>query len=116
MNLRLVLGGTVGVAVLVIGVGVASLGAKPQVNTARHEVTMRGNSFRPRSLSIELGDTVEWVNRDIVRHNAVRADVFDTGELRGGERYVWVPTDTGSVRYECTIHERMRGVVHVRGK
>jgi plastocyanin len=48
-----------------------------------------------------------------VRHNAVRRELFETGDLRAGESFAWVPSDTGSFRYQCTIHTRMRGVVRV---
>lgn len=74
---------------------------------------MRGNSFSPRELRIALGDTVVWVNGDIVRHNAVRAELFNSGDLRSGERFAWVPADTGVVRYQCTIHSMMRGEIRV---
>jgi plastocyanin len=79
----------------------------------RHEVMMRGNSFTPRELTISVGDTVVWKNGDIVRHNAVRAELFDTQELRGGESYSWVAADTGRYSYRCTIHQRMRGSLTV---
>lgn len=79
----------------------------------RHEIRMRGNSYSPRRLEVAVGDTVVWINGDIVRHDAVRDGLFDTGELKAGERYSWVPADTGTIRYECTIHERMRGVLTV---
>ena len=80
---------------------------------ARHEVRMRSVAFAPRALTIRLGDTVLFRNTDVVRHNAVRREVFDTGELGSGEIYSWVPADTGSFRYQCTIHTRMRGEVRV---
>jgi plastocyanin len=79
----------------------------------KHEVQMRAVSFAPRELTIHLGDTVLFKNADIVRHNATRRDVFETGDLRTGESYSWVPADTGSFRYQCTIHSRMRGEVKV---
>lgn len=85
-------------------------GAQPR----RVEIRMRGNSFSPRTATLTLGDTVEWVNTDIVRHDAVREELFDSGELRRQERFAWVPTDTGTVRYQCTIHSRMRGTLRVR--
>lgn len=88
--------------------------ASEQATSAgRHEIRMRGNSFVPRSRTVALGDTVIWVNSDIVRHNVVRAELFDSGDLRSGERFEWVPADTGTVRYQCTIHQRMRGTVRV---
>lgn len=75
---------------------------------------MRSVSFAPRELSIRLGDTVLFKNSDIVRHNATRQEVFATGDLRSGQSYSWVPADTGTYRYQCTIHSRMRGEVRVR--
>jgi plastocyanin len=95
-----------------------AMGAGPwwptqQRTPQRREIQMRGNSFAPREVRVAVGDTVVWVNGDIVRHNAVQPALFDSGELRSGERFAWVPVDTGTVRYQCTIHSRMRGVVRV---
>lgn len=80
----------------------------------RREIRMRGNSFAPRDVRVAVGDTVVWVNGDIVRHNAVRPNLFDSGELKAGERFAWIPEDTGTVQYRCTIHSRMRGTIVVR--
>lgn len=92
----------------------ALVGAAHAVKGPRqHEIRMRSNSFSPRTLVIGVGDTVVWINRDIVRHNAVRDSLFDSGELRGGERYAWVASDTGEIAYRCTIHSRMRGSIRV---
>lgn len=80
----------------------------------RREIRMRGNSFAPHEVRVAVGDTVEWLNGDIVRHNAVSPERFDSGDLKGGERFAWVPADTGVVEYRCTIHARMRGTIRVR--
>ncbi len=74
---------------------------------------MKAISFMPRELAVHIGDTVEFKNADVVRHNAVRRELFDSGELRPGEAFVWVPSDTGEYRYQCTIHPRMRGMIRV---
>jgi plastocyanin len=79
-----------------------------------HEIVMRSVSFGPREVTVAVGDTVVWRNADIVRHNAVRRELFDTGELQPGEKYAWVPADTGTYRYQCTIHQRMRGRLNVK--
>jgi plastocyanin len=94
---------------LACGAGAAAV-ASPGT---KHEIAMRGNSFTPRELTITVGDTVVWKNVDIVRHNAVRPDLFDSKELRGGESYSWVAADTGHYNYRCTIHQRMRGTLTV---
>lgn len=97
---------------LLLGVaGVASAGVR---GVRRMEITMRGNAFRPRQVNVAVGDTVVWINRDIVRHNAVAPGRLDSGELRGGERYAWVAADTGRLEYRCTVHQNMRGVVRVQ--
>ena len=95
---------------------VACGAAAAAIDTTRHEVSMRGNSFGPRRLEVTLGDTVTWINKDIVRHDAVKPGLFDSGELLGGESYSWSPSDTGVVQYRCTIHQRMRGEIRVTGK
>lgn len=90
--------------------------ARPTRGPRQHEIRMRSNSFAPRTLVVSVGDTVVWTNRDIVRHNAVRDSLFDSGELRSGDRYSWVPSDTGEIAYRCTIHSRMRGTIRVLSK
>jgi plastocyanin len=99
-----------------LGLVAAAAGVATQPAGRRVEIRMRGNSFAPRTPTVTVGDTVEWVNTDIVRHNAVRDSLFDSGELRRGERFAWVPTDTGTIRYQCTIHSRMRGTLRVRAR
>jgi plastocyanin len=105
-----------GIAAALLALGTltcANSKAAPVPGITRHEIRMRSNSFAPRDLAVTLGDTVTWRNTDIVRHNARRREAFDTGELKGGESYSWVPADTGMYAYRCTIHQRMRGRVTV---
>lgn len=104
---------TFAVAVSVLALVVACGATVAARDTSRLEITMRGNSFGPRRAEVHVGDTVVWVNRDIVRHDAVKPGLFDTGELRGGESAQWIPADTGVVQYRCTIHQRMRGEIQV---
>lgn len=82
----------------------------------RVEITMRGNAFGPRRAEVTVGDSVVWINRDIVRHDATARERFDSGDIRAGERFVWVPQDTGLIEYRCTIHQRMRGQLRVVAK
>lgn len=96
--------------VAVLGVSlVAARAAVPSAGPRRHEVRMRSVSFSPAELRVAPGDTVVWRNTDIVRHDAVRPGLFDTGELQSGDSARWVAADTGTFTYRCTIHARMRG-------
>lgn len=102
---------------LALGCGLGAAGRPKDLGEPqRREVQMRSVSFSPSELHLAIGDTVVWKNIDVVRHNAVRPGVFDTGELRSGESHTWVPTDTGTIAYRCTIHARMRGKLVVRAR
>ncbi len=98
------------------GVTCASREVQPPAAGTRHEVQMRAVAFAPRELTVHLGDTISWKNVDIVRHNALRPNTFDTGELKPGESHNWTPADTGTYAYRCTIHQRMRGRITVVSK
>lgn len=107
-------GAIVVLCVAALGAAVGTVRGRPRASAVRHEIQMRAISFTPEELVVAVGDTVEWRNADIVRHNAVRLDQFETGDLRPGERGSWVPADTGTFSYRCTIHARMRGKIVVR--
>ena len=107
-------GAIVVMCLVALGAAVSTARGRPRAGAVRHEVQMRAISFTPAELAVAVGDTVEWRNADIVRHNAVRLDLFETGDLRPGERGSWVPADTGTFSYRCTIHARMRGKIVVR--
>ncbi len=101
------------VGAALLGVVVACGATAAKSNTSRLEIAMRGNSYGPRRAEVTLGDTIVWINRDIVRHDAVKPGLFNSGELIGGESFQWIPSDTGVVEYRCTIHQRMRGEIRI---
>lgn len=109
-------GAIIGVGMLGVLTCADSGAAARSTAPVSHEIKMRSISFGPRELTVGVGDTVVWHNVDIVRHNAIRPEVFDTGELQPGGKYSWVPSDTGTYRYQCTIHQRMRGRLTVATK
>lgn len=106
-------------AAVVAMAGVAAMVLSPRVATSaelrgRHEILMKAVMFAPRSLTVQLGDTVVWRNADIVRHNTDGGERFASGDLRSGESFSWVPSDSGVTQYRCTIHRGMRGEIRVR--
>jgi len=89
---------------------VAVLDAKPQV----HTVLIEGMRFQPEGLSIAAGDTVVWINRDMVPHTATSSGHFDSGELAPGKSWTHTVRDSGEFSYLCTYHPLMKGIVRVR--
>ena len=56
-------------------VGGAASGGGPKT----HTVTIEATSFKPDRLTVAVGDTVVWVNKDPFPHTATAAGAFDSG-------------------------------------
>jgi plastocyanin len=81
----------------------------------RHVVEIRGMAFEPAELTVMRGDTVVWINRDIVPHTATASGKqgWDTGTLSQAESGSIVTRTAGAARYVCQLHPTMRGTLIV---
>lgn len=80
----------------------------PDENT----VIIEDYKFQPSEITIKSGETVTWINKDSVRHNATD-DTFDTG-LLGKDKSAQQQFDkAGTYDYYCTPHPYMKGTVIV---
>jgi len=70
-------------------------------------------AFHPASLNVSVGDTVVWINRDIVPHTATGSGrrKWDSGQLQLGDSGRYVPRRAGRVPYACTLHPTMKGLL-----
>ena len=96
------------------GAAVASRPADPVPQ--RHIVEIRGMAFHPEELEVRRGDTVVWINRDIVPHTATATQKsgWDTGTLLQGKRGHYVTFQRGEDPYFCKLHPVMPGKLIVR--
>ncbi|HET9986230.1 MAG TPA: cupredoxin family copper-binding protein [Longimicrobiales bacterium] len=96
---------------VVSGSAAGAGGAKPK----RHVVEMRGFEFRPAVVRVAVGDTVVWVNRDVVPHTAT-ADGrgWDSANVAAGGSWTLVVRRKGAERYTCLYHPTMKGTLIVR--
>jgi plastocyanin len=95
--------------------GVVAAGFAATAAAATHTVTIEGFAFKPQTLEIKAGDTVEWVNRDILPHTATAsANAFDSKTIDPGARWSWTARTAGQYAYECALHPNMKGVVQVK--
>jgi len=77
-----------------------------------HIVEISGMAFTPAALDVAVGDTVTWINRDVVPHTATAENgAWDSGSLGQGEEWSLVVETAGSVDYRCAFHPQMTGVV-----
>jgi plastocyanin len=95
--------------------GVVAAGLAATAAAATHTVTIEGFEFKPQTLEVKAGDTVEWVNRDILPHTATAsANAFDSKTINPGGRWTWTARAAGQYAYECALHPNMKGVVNVK--
>ena len=99
------------VALALAGAAACGSGTGP----AHHRVEIRGAEFRPDTVAVAVGDTVTWVNHDVVPHTVSAANgAWDSGAVAPGESFVLVIDRAGAVRYVCAYHPTMVGVLAVR--
>lgn len=69
--------------------------------------------FSPRVATVRRGDTVTWINRDIVEHTATANDgAFDVLTPKGKPAR-WRASKVGELVYYCRLHPNMTGVLRV---
>lgn len=104
--------------VLVAGCGggeeVAPPSTKAPEPAAQQEVTIliENSAFSPKTISVDIGTKVTWVNKDGVDHT-VSGWGFDSGTLKNGESFSYVFTEADTWDYECSFHPFMHGSVLV---
>lgn len=85
---------------------------------AAHEVIIINYRFDPATLTVPVGATVTWVNRDIAPHTATHRsfgdEAFDSNQLLHDKTYEHTFPTAGSYAYICIYHQGMAGTIVVR--
>jgi plastocyanin len=105
---------------LVLGMGALGAGqqrfelsAQQKPETA--EVKIDNFSFGPAALTVPVGTTVSWTNRDDIPHTVVSTDgVIKSKVLDTDEKFSFTFNKAGSYPYFCSIHPKMTGKVIVQ--
>lgn len=83
------------------------------VANTKHTVTIKGMTFNPAELHVQKGDTVVWINKDIVPHNITD---FPGAKWTSGTLVLdgsWEKSISNSFDYYCSIHPTMKGKIIV---
>jgi plastocyanin len=88
----------------------SSVGSGPGV-----KVAMQNIAFDPSSVTVKVGQTITWVNKDSVQHNvtAQSGAAFKSKNLGQGGTYAFKVTKPGTIKYVCTVHPGMSGTIIV---
>jgi Icc protein len=117
---------SVSIAVLTValatGVGTITVGQKnilasAQEKPATAEVKIDNFSFGPATLTVPVGTSVTWTNRDDIPHTVVSTDdpkSFKSKVLDTDEKFSFTFSKAGTYPYFCSIHPKMTGKVMVQ--
>lgn len=101
---------------LVAGFLLVTSGCRPSVTPAptAHLIEIRGMRFVPPEARVSPGDTVIWVNRDLVPHTATARDsTWSSAPLEPEESWSWVVEGSGTKEYTCVFHPTMEGRLNI---
>ena len=79
-----------------------------------YNVEIKQMQFQPAELLVQKGDTVVWINHDIVAHDVTEQGdkLWTSGPLAPGQS--WSLVVTQSADYYCSIHVVMKGKLIVQ--
>ena len=79
------------------------------------EIKIDNFSFGPATLTVTVGSTVTWTNRDDIPHTAVSTDgIFKSKVMDTDEKFTYAFDKSGTFTYSCSIHPKMTGKVVVQ--
>ncbi|VAW48379.1 hypothetical protein MNBD_GAMMA04-868 [hydrothermal vent metagenome] len=106
-----------------LGFFALSLFVSGMLQGAEHKVGMEFYEFTPAELTIQVGETVTWLNGDDTDHDLAFYEVKPVNaptknnpqDIRVGEKYSFVFNQAGVFKYVCKIHRRqdMKGIITV---
>jgi plastocyanin len=92
----------------------ASTTAAPSAAASGNAISIESNAFNPSSLTVKVGDTVTWTNKDSYAHTVKgKNGEFDSGNIASGATFSFKFDKEGTIDYLCAIHTFMTGKIIV---
>ena len=80
-----------------------------------YNINIQDFAYSPKDITIKVGDTVIWTNKDSVKHTVTSdsGNMIDSELLSQGQTYSQTFTQAGTYSYYCKPHPYMKGSVIV---
>jgi plastocyanin len=103
------------IAIVLRLAGTPSVAANDQSSAANTEVKIDNFSFGPQTVTVPVGATVTWINRDDIPHTVVSTDGLFNSKVRDtDEKFSYTFAKAGTYPYYCSVHPKMTGKVVVQ--
>jgi len=103
------------IAMLLLFAGSLRVTANDQPSAANAKAKIDNFVLGPDTLTVPVGATVTWTNKDDIPHTTVSTDgVFKSKVMDTDEKFSYTFAKAGTYPYYCTIHPKMTGKVVVQ--
>jgi plastocyanin len=103
------------IAVLLMLVAATRATANDHASAVSAEVLVDNFVFGPQTVTVPVGTTVTWTNRDDIPHTVVSTEgVFKSKVRDTDEKFSYTFTKAGTYPYYCSVHPKMTGTVVVK--
>ncbi len=97
----------------VLGCVALSLAATSPVAAKVIRVEVKDLEFKPAKISVKVGDTIEWSNKDLIIHTATENNDKWNVELAENSAGKMTVKDAGVIKYYCRYHPNMHGEITI---
>src|SRR4051794_19321031 len=104
----------ISLTILLLGVTLAPAAKDKDDEDKSHKVLIQNLKYDPAKLSIKVGETVQWINKDDNDHTVIADDdSFKSDNLGSGDKFSHTFEKKGTFKYHCKYHPRMKASVTV---
>ena len=97
-----------------LALAAALAGCAPPPEAKVFPVVIDNLAYAPTTVTAHVGDTVQWINKDLFEHSATASDAsFDVNLLPNASGQV-VLSRAGVISYICRFHPGMKGQIVVQ--
>ena len=88
--------------------------------SSSNEILIQGMAFSPADITVSVGTTITWTNKDAVAHTVTSgvpgsiSGQFDSGNISQNGNFKFTFSQTGTFKYFCKIHTSMTGTITVQ--
>ncbi len=90
-----------------------SFNGQPANKPKSHIVEIKDMKFQPTELTVNRGDTVIWINKDIVPHDVTEENKAWASPVLSNDD-TWEKVITKSDSYYCSLHLVMKGKLIIK--
>jgi plastocyanin len=90
------------------------------VTPGANEILIQNMAFSPAGMTVNLGTTIKWTNKDNVPHTVTSgtpgspSGLFDSGNMALNGNFTYTFNQTGTFKYYCTVHPMMTATIIVQ--